>query len=86
MTGKTKSNHYTPDMSTVTEIKEVLSQLPDGKWQKIKDWMNQRDAARQFTDDGFDIEATKTKLQAAARGKFRKWTDKDWQRLHDSVK
>lgn len=73
-------------MSTIAEIQKVISQMPEGEWQKIKDWLNTRPDSREFTDDGFDIEETKAKLQAAARGPFRKWTDDDWQRLHDSVK
>ena len=73
-------------MSSISEIKAAIGKLPEGKWQEIKDWLNTRPDQREFSDDGFDIEETKTKLQAATCGSFRKWTDDDWQRLHDSVK
>lgn len=58
-------------MSTIAEIKEVLSHLPERQWQEIKSWVNQRDETRRFTDDGLDIDEVKAKVAAARRGKYR---------------
>jgi len=74
-------------MSTVAEIKEAISHLPEAEKREIAVWTQEICANdRHFTDDGFDIEETKAKLQKAANGNFRKWTDEDWKRLNDSVK
>ena len=74
-------------MSTVAEIKEAISHLAEAEKQEIAAWTQEICAGkRRFTDDGFDIEETNAKLQQAANGTFRKWTDEDWQRLHGSVK
>jgi hypothetical protein len=75
-------------MSTVAEIKEAISHLPETDRQEIAIWVQSicSGGKRRLTDDGFDIEETKAKLQKAANGTFCKWTDDDWQRLHDSVK
>ena len=78
---------YTPDMSTIAEIKKAISHLPEGERREIEKWvLSESIESRRLTDDGFDLEETKAKLQQAANGTFRKWTDEDWQRLHDSVK
>jgi hypothetical protein len=71
-------------MSTVAEIKEAISHLSESERRELTNWVLSE--AGDFTDDGFEIEGTKAKLQAAAKGSFRKWTDGDWQQLHDSVK
>lgn len=74
-------------MSTVLEIKDAISRLPVGERREIEKWvLIESIEGRRFTDDGFDLEETKAELQKAANGTFRKWTDEEWQRLHDSVK
>jgi len=62
-------------MSTIAEIKEAISHLPEGKRREIEKWvLSELIESRRFTDDGFDIDETKAKLQKAANGTFRKWT------------
>ena len=72
-------------MSTVAEIKAAISRLPHGEQFDLGLWLAEELGLRLYTDDGFDVEKTRAKLLEADRGKFRKWTDEDWQRLHDSV-
>lgn len=59
-------------MSTIAEIQKVISQMPEGEWQKIKDWLNTRPDSREFTDDGLHIKDTKAKIAQAEKGTFRK--------------
>jgi len=74
-------------MSTVAEIKEAISHLSESERRELTKWvLNGVADPRVCTDDGFCVEETKEKLEAAAKGSFRKWTDGDWQQLHDSVK
>lgn len=59
-------------MSTIAEIKEAISQLPEGKRQKIVTWVQGiSPGRRRFTDDGLDIDEVKAKVAAARRGKYR---------------
>ena len=35
-------------MSTFAEVQKVISQMPEGEWQRVKDWLNTRPDAREF--------------------------------------
>jgi hypothetical protein len=76
-------------MSTATEIQRAILQLPDEERQEIAHWMFQQRLAepgRRYTDDGLDIEETQRKLDEAAKGSFRPWSQTDWDRLEASVR
>ncbi len=75
-------------MSTVAEIKEAILELPEFERRGLRDWANEAiaDDPEGYTGDGLPIAETKRKLDEAARGTFRQWSEADWQRLHEAVR
>ena len=65
-------------MSTVAEIKEAISHLPDTDKQEIANWVQSIcPSERRFTDDGLDIDATKAKVQEAMKGEYHRVNPKE---------
>ena len=75
-------------MSTVAEIKEAILELPEAERRRVRDWVQEVivDDQEGYTDEGLPLAETKRKLDEAARGTFRQWSDNDWQRLHEAVR
>lgn len=72
-------------MNKPAEVQEAIRSLSRHEQFELGLWLAKELGLRLYTDDGFDAEKTRAKLLEADRGKFRKWTEEDWQRLHDSV-
>jgi len=59
-------------MSTVAEIKEAISQLPEAEKREIAAWTQEVCAKeRRFTDDGLDIDEVKAKVAEARQSEYR---------------
>lgn len=77
MTGKPRTNRYTPDMSTIAEIKSALSHLTPTECDELEGWFSEH----RLDESPENLARIQRKLDEVDPAKARPWTDADWARV-----